>query len=31
VVWLPTHAQGCEVRRQLRAGHGTLVSLRSQP
>ena len=25
------HAAGCEVRRQLRAGHGTLVSLRSQP
>jgi NADH-quinone oxidoreductase subunit G len=31
VVWLPTHSPGCEVRRQLRAGHGTLVSLRSQP
>jgi len=31
VVWLPAHAPGCEVRRQLRAGHGTLVSLRSQP
>jgi NADH-quinone oxidoreductase subunit G len=31
VVWLPAHAAGCEVRRQLRAGHGTLVSLRSQP
>jgi NADH-quinone oxidoreductase subunit G len=31
VVWLPAHSPGCEVRRQLRAGHGTLVSLRSQP
>ena len=31
VVWLPAHEAGCEVRRQLRAGHGTLVSLRSQP
>jgi NADH-quinone oxidoreductase subunit G len=30
VVWLPAHSPGCEVRRQLRAGHGTLVSLRSQ-
>src|SRR5215831_8878743 len=29
VVWLPAHSPGCEVRRQLRAGHGTLVSLRS--
>jgi NADH-quinone oxidoreductase subunit G len=29
VVWLPTHSQGCEVRRQLGAGHGTLVTLRS--
>jgi len=31
VVWLPAHSPGCEVRRQLGAGHGTLVSLRSQP
>ena len=31
VVWLPAHGPGCEVRRQLQAGHGTLVSLRSQP
>src|SRR5215468_5520641 len=31
VVWLPTHSPGCEVRRQLRAVNGTLVSLRSQP
>jgi NADH-quinone oxidoreductase subunit G len=31
VVWLPAHSPGCEVRRQLQAGHGTLVSLRSQP
>src|SRR5262249_6932823 len=30
VVWLPAHSSGCEVRRQLRAGHGTLVSLRRQ-
>jgi NADH-quinone oxidoreductase subunit G len=30
VVWLPAHSPGCEVRRQLRAGYGTLVSLRSQ-
>jgi NADH-quinone oxidoreductase subunit G len=29
VVWLPTHAQDCEIRRQLGAGHGTLVTLRS--
>jgi NADH-quinone oxidoreductase subunit G len=29
VVWLPAHSPGCEVRRQLRAGHGTLVTLRS--
>jgi NADH-quinone oxidoreductase subunit G len=29
VVWLPAHSQGCEVRRQLGAGHGTLVTLRS--
>src|SRR5215470_13555339 len=29
VVWLPTHAQGCEVRRELGAGNGTLVTLRS--
>ncbi|HEY6277339.1 MAG TPA: NADH-quinone oxidoreductase subunit G [Streptosporangiaceae bacterium] len=29
VVWLPTHARDCEIRRQLGAGHGTLVTLRS--
>jgi NADH-quinone oxidoreductase subunit G len=29
VVWLPAHSPGCEVRRQLAAGHGTLVTLRS--
>ena len=29
VVWLPTHSAGCEVRRELGAGHGTLVTLRS--
>jgi hypothetical protein len=28
-VWLPAHSPGCEVRRQLGAGHGTLVTLRS--
>src|SRR5690349_8263362 len=29
VVWLPAHARGCEVRRELGAGNGTLVTLRS--
>jgi NADH-quinone oxidoreductase subunit G len=29
VVWLPAHSAGCEVRRELGAGHGTLVTLRS--
>jgi NADH-quinone oxidoreductase subunit G len=29
VVWLPAHSPGCEVRRQLGAGHGTVVTLRS--
>jgi NADH-quinone oxidoreductase subunit G len=29
VVWLPAHSPGCEVRRQLGAGHGALVTLRS--
>jgi NADH-quinone oxidoreductase subunit G len=29
VVWLPAHSRDCEVRRQLGAGHGTLVTLRS--
>jgi NADH-quinone oxidoreductase subunit G len=29
VVWLPAHSRECEVRRQLGAGHGTLVTLRS--
>jgi NADH-quinone oxidoreductase subunit G len=29
VVWLPAHAQGCEVRRELGAGNGTMVTLRS--
>jgi NADH-quinone oxidoreductase subunit G len=29
VVWLPTHSLGCEVRSELGAGHGTLVTLRS--
>jgi NADH-quinone oxidoreductase subunit G len=29
VVWLPAHCAGCEVRRELGAGHGTLVTLRS--
>jgi NADH-quinone oxidoreductase subunit G len=27
VVWLPAHSPGCEVRRSLGAGHGSLVSL----
>jgi NADH-quinone oxidoreductase subunit G len=29
MVWLPAHSPGCEVRLQLGAGHGTLVTLRS--
>jgi NADH-quinone oxidoreductase subunit G len=29
VVWLPAHALGCEVRRELGAGNGTMVTLRS--
>ncbi len=29
VVWLPTHSLGCEVRSELGAGHGSLVTLRS--
>jgi NADH-quinone oxidoreductase subunit G len=29
VVWLPANSAGSAVRRQLSAGHGTLVSLRS--
>jgi NADH-quinone oxidoreductase subunit G len=29
VVWLPTHSAGCEVRSELGAGHGALVTLRS--
>jgi NADH-quinone oxidoreductase subunit G len=29
VVWLPTHSAGCEVRHELGAGHGTLVTLRN--
>jgi NADH-quinone oxidoreductase subunit G len=29
VVWLPVRAEGCQVRRELGAGHGTHVSLRS--
>jgi NADH-quinone oxidoreductase subunit G len=29
VIWLPAHASGCEVRRELGAGNGTLVTLRS--
>ncbi|HWG60603.1 MAG TPA: NADH-quinone oxidoreductase subunit G [Streptosporangiaceae bacterium] len=29
VVWLPAHSLGCEVRAQLGAGHGSLVTLRS--
>ncbi len=29
VVWLPTNSEGCPVRRELGAGHGTLVTVRS--
>jgi len=29
VVWLPTNSAGCAVRRQLAAGHGSVVSVRS--
>jgi NADH-quinone oxidoreductase subunit G len=29
VVWLPTHSAGCEIRRELGAGHGSPVTLRS--
>jgi NADH-quinone oxidoreductase subunit G len=29
VVWLPTHSLGCEVRSELGAGYGALVTLRS--
>ncbi|MBO0771372.1 MAG: NADH-quinone oxidoreductase subunit G [Actinobacteria bacterium] len=29
VVWLPAHSSGCEIRRELGAGHGSLVTLRS--
>jgi NADH-quinone oxidoreductase subunit G len=29
VVWLPTRSDGCDVRRDLGAGHGSLVTLRS--
>ena len=29
VVWLPAHSDGCDVRRDLGAGHGGLVTLRS--
>ncbi|HEX9030367.1 MAG TPA: NADH-quinone oxidoreductase subunit G [Streptosporangiaceae bacterium] len=29
VVWLPSNSAGCAVRRQLGAGHGTLVTVRS--
>jgi NADH-quinone oxidoreductase subunit G len=29
VVWLPAHSAGCEVRRALGAGHGTVVTLES--
>ncbi|HUY51573.1 MAG TPA: NADH-quinone oxidoreductase subunit G [Streptosporangiaceae bacterium] len=27
VVWLPAHSEGCEIRRELGAGHGSLVTL----
>jgi NADH-quinone oxidoreductase subunit G len=29
VVWLPTRSAGSEIRRELAAGHGSLVTLRS--
>jgi len=29
VVWLPTNSAGCSVRRDLGAGHGSLVTVRS--
>jgi NADH-quinone oxidoreductase subunit G len=29
VVWLPANSVGCAVRRELGAGHGTLVTVRS--
>jgi NADH-quinone oxidoreductase subunit G len=29
VVWLPANSAGCAVRRELGAGHGTLVTVRS--
>jgi NADH-quinone oxidoreductase subunit G len=29
VVWLPTNSAGCAVRRELGAGHGALVTVRS--
>jgi len=29
VVWLPAHSAGCDVRRDLVAGHGSLVTLHS--
>jgi hypothetical protein len=29
VVWLPTNSAGCSVRRDLAAGHGSLVRMRS--
>ena len=29
VVWLPANSAGCSVRRDLRAGHGSVVTLRS--
>ncbi|HVB45944.1 MAG TPA: NADH-quinone oxidoreductase subunit G [Streptosporangiaceae bacterium] len=29
VVWLPSNSSGCAVRRQLGAGHGSLVTVRS--
>jgi NADH-quinone oxidoreductase subunit G len=29
VVWLPAHSDGSQVRRELGAGHGSLVTMRS--
>jgi hypothetical protein len=28
-VWLPAHSDGSQVRRELGAGHGSLVTMRS--
>jgi NADH-quinone oxidoreductase subunit G len=30
VIWLPTNSAGCAVRAELGAGHGSLVTVRSE-